>query len=896
MPSATLDRPVDERVELEVSGMTCGACAARVERVLAKQPGVSDALVNLATGRALVEIAPGAPGGQRLAEVVRQAGFEAVLRTDEIAERDQALQERERDEARRQDDLLRRLAVAAPLAVATIVLTYAAPHDPTAQWIVAALYLPVQFWCGLPFLRSAWSRLRERTTNMDTLVALGTLATFVYSTVILLTADATDQHGVPVGELSTARLNYDMGAFVIAALLFTRWCEAKARGHAGRAVRELGRLGATRARLLDRDDPEAPERLVSVQQVAKGDLFLVRPGDVIPVDGVVVDGASTVDESTLTGEARPVTKPVGATVTGATLNLDGSFRAQATAVGGDTAFARLVALVERAQTSKPKLQRMADEIARYFVPAVIALAALTADLWLVHGHGLYGIAASMHLARAMSATIAVLIVACPCALGLATPIAILVGSGAGARLGLVIRTADTLERSHKVDMIVLDKTGTVTTGQPSVVAVWSSDGHGTDRVLSLAASAEARSEHPVARAVLAAARSRNLTVGRATAFRATTGQGVTATVDGQTVTVGRPSHAVETAVPHEWQRSANTVVAVERDDEIVGAIALADTIKAGSREAITRLRELGIDVALLTGDNERTAHAIAEAVDIQRVRAGVSPAGKLDEIASLQAQGHRVAMVGDGVNDAAALAQADLGIAIGTGSGAAIEAADITVLSGELGGVVNAIRLARATYAVVLQNLAWAFGYNAIAIPLAMSGRLTPALGAVAMGLSSIVVVTNSLRLRRFGHARRRTPGRWHTRAGIALAMVLPAIALGGLTVLVPNTFAVPRVAAATIDEWPGETFSVIASPLRPGSVYMQLYLDRSSGPQVGFRSLSLVAKSLSGQTATVGFHIIGPDHEVAEVDLYPGVWQFFVIGSDTAGRQLRGSFSFPIS
>ena len=509
----------------------------------------------------------------------------------------------------------------------------------------------------------------------------------------------------------------------------------------------------------------------------------------------------------LTGESLPVEKDVGALLTGATLNVDGVLRARASAVGAETALSQLVALVERAQSSKPRIQRLVDEIARYFVPGVLVLAALTALGWVLTGQGLQGTFASIHLQRGIDATIAVLIVACPCALGLAIPVAILVGTGRGAKLGLLIRSGEMLERSQKLDTIVLDKTGTVTTGELSVADVWAAPGEHSERVLALAASAEAGSEHPLALAIVAAARERGLEIAPASEFRSTPGQGVRALVDGSELWVGRPRELERSpglgAVLEQWESAGRTAIVIEctdpahtplavhsKDDDpantpffrqaenddsgndplsaharkhihadagtharrrIAGAIALADTVKPEARAAVEGLRGMGIDVELLTGDNSRAAQAVAQAIGVKRVLAEVTPIGKLEEIARLQREGHRVGMVGDGINDAAALAQADLGIAMGTGVGAAIEAADISVLSGDLRGVAHALRLARETYTIVLQNLGWAFGYNLIALPLAMTGLLSPALAAVAMGLSSITVVLNSLRLQRFG-------------------------------------------------------------------------------------------------------------------------------------------------
>jgi cation-transporting ATPase V len=890
-----------EVMELDISGMTCGSCAARVQRALARQPGVTEALVNYATGRATVELEPGALDAQQLAAAVEGAGYGAAPAASSASEQAHAFEALEREEAREQASLVRRIALAVPLATAIAVLTYTQPHDQTARWITAALAVPVQFWCGLPFLRSAWARARARSTNMDTLIALSTLAAFVYSTVLLLTADTVYEHGVPVGKFDMP-LCYDMGAIIIAALLIARWCEAKARSSSGRAVRELAQLGATQARLLDPEDPSAPERLVPVEDVRRGDVFRVRPGDSVPVDGIVIAGASAVDESMLTGESLPVEKDVGALVTGATLNVDGVLQARATAVGAETALSQLVALVERAQASKPQIQRLADEIARVFVPAVIVLAALTALVWILTGAGLHGMFASMHLQRGIDASIAVLIVACPCALGLATPVAILVGTGRGARLGLLIRSAEVLERSQDLDTIVLDKTGTVTTGELSVADVWSAPGEDPDGVLALAASAEAGSEHPVALAIVASAHERGLQLADAAEFRSIPGRGVRALLDGAEVWVGRPSSPQDTpqlaSTLEAWETDGRTAVVIERGERAIGAVALADTIKPEAKAAIAGLRKMGIDVELLTGDNPRAARAVAQAVGVEHVLAGVSPSGKLDEIARLQGEGHRVGMVGDGVNDAAALVQADLGIAMGTGVGAAIEAADISVLSGDLRGVARALRLARETYTIVLQNLGWAFGYNLIALPLAVTGLLSPVLAAVAMGLSSITVVTNSLRLRRFGAPGRPTPvrSRGQRLASIAIAAAIPALLLGGVVLGDPNSFAVPSSASITLPEPAGETLEVYAEPLRPGNVNLHLYLEGTTSARIGYRSIAMRATSQTGAQAKVNFYNAGTGHQIAEVHLTRGVWDFHVAGADAAGRPLRGSFALQIN
>jgi copper-transporting P-type ATPase V len=888
-------------VEFEISGMTCGSCAARVQRALSRQPGVSDALVNYATGRAKVELDDDELDPEQLIAAVRKAGYDAAPVAHDASEQAEAFDELERSEEREQTQLVRRIAVAVPLAAAIAALTYAIPHDNTARWLCAAMAVPVQFWCGLPFLRSAWTRARLRTTNMDTLIALSTLASFGYSTYMLLSASPVYLHGVPVAKFNMP-LDYDMGAIIIAALLIARWCEARARSSSGRAVRELAHLGATQARLIDTADSGASERLVPVQEVHRGDLFRVRPGDRIPVDGIVIAGASTVDESMLTGESLPVEKSEGALVTGATVNVDGMLEARATAVGAETALSQLIALVERAQASKPRIQRLADDVARVFVPVVLALATLTLLAWLLTGTGLHGMFAQMHLERGMDATIAVLIVACPCALGLATPVAILVASGRGAQLGLLVRSAEVLERSKSLDTIVLDKTGTVTSGELSVDATWCASGTSETGLLALAGGAELPSEHPVALAIVAAARQRGIELPLATEFRSTPGQGVRAVLDGSDVWVGRPRErdggGELEAMLGSWEAAGRTAVLVEREDQLVGAIALADTIKPEAASAIAGLQRMGIEVELLTGDNARAARAVAAAVGIEQVRAEVSPEGKLAEITRLQSEGHKVGMVGDGVNDAAALARADLGIAMGTGVGAAIEAADISVLSGDLRGVARALRLARETYTIILQNLGWAFGYNLIALPLAITGLLSPALAAVAMGVSSITVVSNSLRLRRFGAPGRPTPVRSRRARGlsIATAAVIPAVLLGGLLAADPNSFAVPRTASITLHEPGDETLEVYALPLRPGDVNMHLYLVSATGAAPRFRSISMLASSSTGARAAVRLYVAGPGHEIAEAHLSRAIWNFRVHGDDGAGRALGGSFALPIN
>ncbi len=880
-------------IELDVTGMSCGSCAARVQDALAGAPGVTEAAVNFATGRATVEIASPETDAQQLAELVEHIGYGAQPVGAGAHSPAEAVAAIEAAEASDRADWLRRMVVAVPLAAVVVVLTYSEPHNVAARWVVAALTVPIQFWCGLPFLRGAWTRARAHTTNMDTLIALATLTAFVYATVELLTAPNVHIHGGPGGEFN-AHLHYDISAVVIAFLCVGRWCEATARNRAGQAVRELTMLGAQQARLLDSADLSAPERLVPVEAVRRGDLFLVRPGDKVPVDGVVMSGSSAVDESMLTGESLPVEKSTGDTLTGATVNVDGVLRATATAVGADTALSKLVELVERAQASQPQIQRLVDRIARVFVPAVLVLAAATALGWVLAGQS----------ERGLFAAVAVLVVACPCALGLATPVAILVGTGRGASLGLLINGAEILERSQEIDTIVLDKTGTITTGELAVLDVWTAPGEDRDAVLALAAAAEAGSEHPVAIAIVAAARKQELQLPAAVDFRALPGQGVRAQVEGAEVWVGRPqqhedlaSTAAGESVPLEqWEASGRTAVVVVRDGRVVGALALADTIKPESAAAIAGLQRMGIDVAMLTGDNPHTAAAVAAQVGITQVLAGVGPDAKVAEVSRLQRAGQRVAMVGDGVNDAAALVQSDLGIAMGTGVGAAIEAADISIVSGDLRGVARALRLARETYTIVLQNLGWAFGYNLIALPLAITGLLSPALAGAAMGVSSVTVVLNSLRLRSFGRPGKPTPVRSHRRriAGLALATVMPAAILGGLVLAAPNTFVGPPEAVRTIPEPHGEALEIDAVPLLPGTVALHTYLAGDTGNPT-LQSIAMTATSGTGRHATVRFYRAGPSHFIGQVTLSRGEWRFGISGVDGAHHPLGGSFKVSV-
>ena len=718
-------------LRLDVLGMTCGSCAARVEKTLNKQPGV-EASVNFATGEAVVRLEEAAPAFDELREAVKARGYDLRLHVDEA------------EEAHKREERawLRRLVVAWPLAIATMAVSMAWPDELWSRWAAFLMATPVQFYAGWPFLKGAAVRARSFTANMDTLIAVGTLAAYGYSVWVFFTTLDTFRAGAEMGMGdANTHLYFESSAVIIAFLALGRWLEARAKGRASQAIKRLLEMGAKDARVLRNDK----ELKVPVDVVKVGWILKVLPGEKVPVDGRVLEGASAVDESMLTGESVPVEKTVGDEVAGATVNLDGVLVIEATRVGEDTALAQIARLVAEAQGSKAPIQRLADQVAGIFVPVVFGIAALTAIAWyLVDGT----------VEAALVPAVSVLIIACPCALGLATPAALMVGTGRGAQMGILIRGAEILERSRGVNTVVFDKTGTLTEGRMRLVEM-----AGDGRTLALAAAAEAGSEHPIAQAVVAGARERGVEIAPAQAFRSVAGRGVRAAVNGVEVLVGRrvfledEGVRVDTALEAEAARleaQGDTVFWVGWDGAARGVVAVADGLKGGAREAIDALHDLDIEVAMLTGDNRRTGEAIAGQVGIDRVLAEVHPEDKVDEVKRLQAEGRVVAMVGDGINDGPALAQADLGMAIGTGTDVAIEASDITLMKGDLGGVVRAIRLSRRTFATIKQNLFWAFGYNVAAIPLAALGLLNPMIAGAAMALSSVSVLTNSLRLRRF--------------------------------------------------------------------------------------------------------------------------------------------------
>ncbi len=716
-----VETPPKERVRLDLEGMTCASCASRIERKLNKLEGV-EATVNYASNQAAVSFDPAAASMDDLVAAVEAVGYKAALEDDRNDAPDEAA------------DLRWRLVLAVALSAPVVLLTMVtALRFDGWEWVALVLATPVVLWAGSSFHRVAFLNARRGAASMDTLISMGTLAAWGWSTVVLVTG-------------SDAHTYFEAGAVITTLILVGRYLEARARRRSGDAIRALLELGAKDAHVL-RDGVEV---LVPIEDLVVGDRFVVRPGERIAADGTVVEGDSAVDQSMLTGEPVPVEVSDGASVTGATLNTSGRLVVEATRVGADTALARITNLVAEAQAGKAPIQRLVDRVSAVFVPIAIGIAAATLAGWLV---------LSGDLTSAFTAAVAVLIIACPCALGLATPTALMVGTGRGAQLGILIRGPEVLEQTRRISTVVLDKTGTVTEGKMWVTGAVAAAGTERSELLRLAGAAEDASEHPIARAVAAYARAENGTLAPVESFRSRSGTGIEAVVDGHAVAVGRPS------LLEEWgleltpelkdvyaaeEIEGHTVVVAAIDGTVAGLFVLADRIKPTSVEAIAELRALGLTPVLLTGDNERTARAIGAEAGIDRVIAEVLPEGKSAVIAGLQRDGETVAMIGDGVNDAPALAQADLGLAIGTGSDVAIEASDLTLVSGDLRAAADAIGLARRTLRTIKVNLFWAFGYNVAAIPLAAAGLLNPMIAAGAMAFSSVFVVTNSLRLRRF--------------------------------------------------------------------------------------------------------------------------------------------------
>ncbi len=739
-----------------VSGMTCASCVNRVEQALSAVPGVISANVNLASEKATVEYVEGTEIAS-LRRAVKEAGYQLGSEAETLEDVSTA--------SRREIQGIRnRFILAAVLGL--IIMALSLPWSPSFTgnlYLLWALATPVQFWAGWRFYRGAWGALKHRTADMNTLVAVGTSAAYFYSAVAVLFPSLFAAGG------RGADVYFDTSAVIIALILLGRFLEARARGQTSEAMKKLIGMQSRTALVV----VSGKEREIPIEDVQVGDLILVRPGERVPVDGIISAGYSSIDESMITGESIPVEKTIGDEVIGATINKTGSFRFEATKVGKDTTLARIIRLVEEAQGSKAPIQRLADVIASYFVPIVIGIAIITFFIW-------YFLGPSPALTFALLNFVAVLIIACPCALGLATPTAIIVGTGKGAEHGILIRSAEALERSHRIDTVLLDKTGTLTRGEPKVTDIIAIPSSHPEEVLRLAASAEHSSEHPLGEAIVRAAAEKKLKLLAASDFKAIPGQGVEASLSGRKLLLGNLKlikergltlNGLEAQAERLWEEG-KTVMFLGADGRVLGIIALADTLKPRAREALAEIDRMGIELVMLTGDNRRTAEAIARQAGISRVLAEVLPENKSREVKRLQKKGRVVAMVGDGINDAPALAMADVGIAIGTGTDVAMETGDITLISGDLGGIATAIALSRSTIRTIKQNLFWAFAYNTALIPVAAGvlylafgssgvpsglhfvfgdyGFLNPILAAAAMAASSITVVLNSLRLKRF--------------------------------------------------------------------------------------------------------------------------------------------------